>query len=122
MQGVMALLGQHLPVIPSIPHYPGHRRQVLAQHISTSEVTGLSLTQVESQGTTFAVTDPMELAGHVPLGATHQAGGTPLVEAARRGMGFDVSGVKPLSTSGAAASGGSAESDADNSEKIGSNA
>ncbi len=27
----------------------------------------LPLTQVESQGTTFAVTDPMELAGHAPL-------------------------------------------------------
>ena len=77
-----ALLGQHLtdfvPVIPLIPHHRGRRRQVLAQHISTGEVTALPLTQVESQGTTFAVTDPMELAGHAPLGATNQAGDTPL--------------------------------------------
>ena len=53
-----ALLGQHLadfvPVIPLIP-------------IGTGEVTALPLTQVESQATTFAVTDPMELAGHAPL-------------------------------------------------------
>ena len=28
-----------------------------------------------------------------PLGATSQTGDTPLVEAGRRGMGFDVSGV-----------------------------
>ena len=92
-----ALLGQHLtdfvPVIPLIPHHRGRRRQVIEHHISTGEVTALPLTQVESQGTTFAVTDPMELAGHAPLGATNQAGGHPLVGAGRRGMGFDVSGV-----------------------------
>ncbi len=29
----------------------------------------------------------------MPPCATNQAGGTPLVEAGRRGMGFDVSGV-----------------------------
>ena len=77
-----ALLGQHLtdfvPVLPLIPHHRGRRRQVLAQHISTGEVTALPLTQVESQATTFAVTDPMELAGHAPLGATNQAGAPPL--------------------------------------------
>ncbi len=76
---------------------------------------------MEPQGTTFAVADPVELAGHALLGATNQAGAPPLLlRAARRGMGFDVSGVK-LSTSGSGASGGSAESDADNSEKIRSN-
>ena len=40
--------------------------QVLVHPISTGEVTALPLTQVESQGTTFAVTDA-ELAGHAPL-------------------------------------------------------
>ena len=77
-----ALLGQHLtdfvPIIPLIPHHRCHRRQVFAQHISTGDVTALPLTQVESQGTTFAVADPMELAGHAPLGTTNPAGGTPL--------------------------------------------
>ena len=77
-----ALLGQHLtdfvPVIPLIPHHRGCRRQVFEHPISTGEVTALPLTQVESQGTTFAVTDPMELAGHAPLGATNQAGAPPL--------------------------------------------
>ncbi len=76
-----ALLGQHLtdfvPVIPLIPDHRCHRRQVFAQHISTGEVTALPLTQVESQGTTFTVTDPMELAGHAPLGTTNQAGEHP---------------------------------------------
>ena len=68
-------------------------------------------------------------AGHALLGASNQPGGsTPLVEAGRRGMGFDVSSVNHqhlwISTSGSGASGGSAESggsaasDADNSEKI----
>ena len=91
-----ALLDQHLtdfvPVLPLIPHHRGRRRQVLAHPISTGEATALPLTQVEPQGTTFAVADPMELAGHAPL--VHQSGGgTPLVEAGRRGMGFDASGV-----------------------------
>ena len=35
------------------------------------------LTEVEPQGTTFAVADPMELAGHAPLDATNQAGSAP---------------------------------------------
>ena len=77
-----ALLGQHLTdfvtVIPLIPDHHGRRRQVFEQHISTGEVTALPLTQVESQATTFTVADPMELAGHAPLGTTNQAGGTPL--------------------------------------------
>ena len=76
-----ALLGQHLTdlvaIMPFIPHHRGRRRQVFAQHISTGEVTALPLTQVESQGTTFAVTDPMELAGHAPLGATPIRRGAP---------------------------------------------
>ncbi len=55
-----------VPVIPLIPHHRGRRRQVLEEHISSSEVTALPLTQVELQGTTFAVVDPMELAGHAP--------------------------------------------------------
>lgn len=93
-----ALLGQHptnfVPIIPLIPHHRGPRRQVFAHHTSTGEVTALPLTQVESQGTTFTVTDPMELADHAPLGTTQSGGGhTSLVEAGRRGMGFDVSGV-----------------------------
>ena len=54
----------------------------------------LPLTRVESQATTFTVIDPMELAGHAPLGATSQAEGTPLVEAGRCGMGFEIGGVK----------------------------
>ncbi len=44
-------------------------------------ITTLPLTQVGSQGATFAVADPMERAGHAPL-----------VEAGRPAMGFDVSG------------------------------
>ena len=47
-------------------------------HIGTGEVTALPLTQVEPQGTTFAVADPMERSGYAPLGATNQAGDTPL--------------------------------------------
>ncbi len=90
-----ALLGQHptdfAATLPLIPDHCCHRRQVFAQHISTGEVTALPLTQVESQVTTFTVTDPMELAGHALLGTTNQAG--PLIEAGRRGIGFDVSGV-----------------------------
>ena len=35
----------------------------------------------------------MELAGHPPLGATNQAGISPLVEAGRPAMGFEVSGI-----------------------------
>ncbi len=81
MQGVMPLLDQHftdfVPVIPLIPHHRGRSQQVFAQHISTGEVTTLPLIQMESQGTTFAVADPMELAGHTPLGTTNQSGGTP---------------------------------------------
>ena len=71
----------------------GRSRQILQHPISASEVTALPLTQVEPQGTPFAVADPIELAGHAPLGATDQVGGTPLVEAGRRGMGFEISGV-----------------------------
>ena len=117
-----ALLGQHLadfvPLIPLIPHHrSSSRRQVLEHPISTSEVTALPLTQVEPQGTTFAVADPMELAGHAPLGATNQAGGTPLLRLDAVGWAL-TSVASIISTSGSGASGGSAESDADNSEKI----
>ena len=61
------------------PPSPLPQAAVLEHPISTGEVTALPLTQVEPQGTTFAVTDPMELAGHAPLGATNQAGGSPLL-------------------------------------------
>ena len=44
-----------------------------AQHLA-SEVAPLPFIQVQPQGTTFAVAEPMELAGHAPLGATNQAG------------------------------------------------
>ena len=64
-------------VIPLIPHHRCHRRQVFEQHISTGEVTALPLAQVESQGTTFAATDPMELAGHAPLVRPIRWGGDP---------------------------------------------
>ena len=118
------LLGQHLtdfaPVLPLIPHHRGRRRQVFEHHIGTGEVTALPLTQVESQGTTFAVTDPMELAGHAPLGATNQAGGTPPL-LRLHAVGWALMSVASIiSTSDSGASGGSAESDADNSEKISS--
>ena len=77
-----ALLGQHLTdlvaIMPLISHHRGRRRQVFEHPISTGEVTALPLTQVESQGTTFAVTDHMELAGHAPLGTTNPAGAPPL--------------------------------------------
>ncbi len=77
-----ALLGQHLtdfvPVIPFIPNHYGRRRQVLEHHISTSEVTVLSLTQVEPQGTTFAVADPWSLLVMPPLAPPIRWGGTPL--------------------------------------------
>ncbi len=99
------------------PHHRCRRRQVLEHHISTGEVSALPLTQVEAQGTTLAVTDPMELAGHAPLGATNQAGGTPLLRLDAVGWAL-MSVASSISTSGSGASGGSAETDADNSEKI----
>ena len=74
---------QHLTdfvtVITFILHHRGRRRQVLEHPISTGEVTALPLTQVESQGTTFVVADPMELAGHTPPWDDQSGGGgTPL--------------------------------------------
>ena len=75
------LLGQHLAdfvsVIPLIPKHRGSRRQILQHLISASEVTALPFPLVQTQRTTFAVADPMELAGHAPLGATDQAEGNP---------------------------------------------
>ncbi len=94
------------------PHHPGSRRQVLKQHISTGGATALPLTQVESQGVTFAVADPMKLVGHAPLDATNQARGTPpLLNLAAVGWAL-MSVASIISTSGSGAS------DADNSEKI----
>ena len=82
-----ALPDQHLmdfvPVLPLIPHHRGRRRQVLAHPIRTGEVTALPFTQVEPQATTFIATDPIGACWSCP----------PFVEAGRRGMGFDVSGV-----------------------------
>ena len=92
-----ALLGQHLgdfaPAIPLIPHHRGRRQQILQPPISASEVTALPLTQVEPQGTTFVVADPMEFAGHAPL-AAHQTGlSPPLVKAGCRGIGLEIGGI-----------------------------
>ena len=67
-------------------------------------------------GTIFAVTDPMELAGHIPFSsATNQAGGTPSLRLDAVGGWALRSVVSIIRTSGSAAS------DADNSEKIRSN-
>ena len=62
----------------------------------------------------------MELSGHAPLGATNQAA-PPLLRLDAVGWAL-MSVASSISTSGSAASGGSAESDADNSEKISSKA
>ena len=117
-----ALLGQHptdfVSSIPLIPHHRGPGRQVFAHHTSTGEVTALPLTQMESQGTTFTVTDPTELADHAPLVRPNQAGGTPpLLRLDAVGWAL-MSVASTISTSGSGASGSSAESDADNSETI----
>ena len=78
----------------------------------------LPLTRVESQATTFTVIDPMEPAGHAPLGATSQAGGNPPL-LRLDAVGWALTSVaSSISTSGSGVSGGSAESDADHSEKI----
>ena len=58
-------------------------------------------------GTTFAVTDPMELAGHTPLGATNQAA-----------LRLDAVGWALRSVVSIIRTSGSAASDAGNSEKI----
>ena len=115
---------QHLtdlaPVLPLIPHHRGRRRQVFEHPISTGEVTALPLAQVQPQGTTFAIAEPMELAGHAPLGSTNHAGIRPLL-LRLDAVGWALMSVaSSISTSGSGASGGSAESDADNSEKISS--
>ena len=76
-----ALPGQHLAdfvaVIPLIPHHRSSRRQVFVYPISTSEVAALPFSQVQPQRTTLPVANPMELAGHAPLGAAHQRGFRP---------------------------------------------
>ncbi len=59
----------------------------------TREVTALPLAQAESQGTTFAVKTPWSLLVMPPLAPSIRRGVPPFVEAGRRGMGFDVSGV-----------------------------
>ncbi len=87
-----------------------------AQHLA-SEVAALPLTQVQPQGTPFAVADPIELAGHAPLGATNQAGAPPLLRLdALRWALSSVASI--ISTSGSMASDGSVASDADNLEKV----
>ncbi len=82
-----------VPIVTLIPNHRGSRRQILEHPISTSEVTALPLTQVEPQGTTFAVADHMERAGHAPLCDPSDGVQIPLVEAGCRGMGFEISGV-----------------------------
>ena len=118
-----ALLRQHLtdfvPVIPLIPNHPGRRRQSLSS-TSAAVKSLLAPAQVEPQGTTFAVAEPVELAGQPPWCATNQAGGTPpllRLDAVRWAL---MSVASIISTSGSGASGGSGASDADNSEKISS--
>ncbi len=101
-----ALPGQHLadfvPLIPLIPN--------LEHPISTSEATALPLKQVEPQGTTFAVADPMERAGHAPLVPPIRRG-TPLLR-------LDAVGWALRSVASIISTSGSGASDADNSEKI----
>ena len=89
-----ALLDQ-LDFVPVISLIPNHRssRWLFEHPISASEVTVLPPTQVEPSGTTFAVADPMELAGHAPPWCHQSGGGHPLVEAGRCGMSFEISGV-----------------------------
>ena len=81
-----ALPGQHLadcvPVIPLIPNRRSSRRQVFSTPSAPVKSLHCPLTQVEPSGTTFAVADPMERAGHAPL-----------VEAGHRGVGFEGSGI-----------------------------
>ena len=103
-----ALLDQHLtdfvPVLPLIADHRGRRRQVLAQHISTGEATALPLTQVESQGTTFYCHRPHGACWSCPPWCHQSGGGHP----------------PSWRQSSAPLAGGSAASDADNSEKISS--
>ncbi len=130
------LPGQHLAdfvlVIPLIPKHRGSRRQILQHPISASEVTALPFPPVQPQRTTFAVPDPMELAGHAPLGATDPARGNPPL-LRLDAVGWTLTSVASIiSTSGSGASHGSTGSggsmasdgsegsDADNSEKISS--
>ena len=109
---------QHLtdlvPVMSLIPNHRGSRPQTLQHHISASEVTALPLTQVQPQETTFAITEPMELAGHAPLGSTNHAGIRPLL------LRLDAVGWALRSVASILSTSGSAASDADNSEKISS--
>ena len=91
------------------PHHRGRRRQVFESHIRTGEVTALPITQVEPQGTTFTATDP--------IGACWSC--SPLLRLDAVGWAL-MSVASTIRTSGSGASGGSAELDADNSEKINS--
>ncbi len=105
-----ALLGQHLTdfvaVIPLIPDHRCHRRQVFEHHISTGEVTALPLTQVEPRRRPPLLWQtPWSLLVMPPL-LRLDAVGWALMSVA-----------SIISTSGSGTSGGSAESDADNSEK-----
>ena len=121
-----ALLGQHLtdfvPVIPLIPHHHDRRRQVFEHHIGTGEATALPLRRWSRRGPPLLSQTSWSLLVMPPLVPPIRRGGTP------RLLRLDAVGraLRPvasiISTSGSGASGGSAESDADNSEKIGSNA
>ena len=119
-----ALLGQHLTdfvlVIPLIPDHRCHRRQVLAQHTSTGEVTALPLTQVESQGTTLYCHRAHGACWSCPPWYNQSGGGhPPLLKLDAVGWTL-MSVASIIRTSGSVASGGSAASDGDNSEKISS--
>ena len=115
-----ALLGQHLtdfvPVILLIPDHRGRRWQVFEHHISTGEVTALPLTQVESQEATLLPQTPWSLLV-MPPWYDQSGGGAPLLRLDAVGWAL-MSVASIISTSGSGASGSSAESDADNSEKI----
>ena len=120
-----ALLGQHLtdcvPVLPLIPHHRGRRRQVFVQHISTGEVTALPLTQVGVAGDHLRCGRPHGACWSCPpLGPPIRRGAPPLLRLDAVGWAL-MSVASIISTSGSGASGSSAESDADNSEKISSN-
>ncbi len=89
-----ALLEQHLtdfvPIVPLIPHHRCRRRQAFEHHIGTGEGPSRRWSRrrspLLSQTTWSLLIMP-------PLVPPIRRGAPPFVEAARRGMGFDVSGV-----------------------------
>ena len=81
---------------PCCCHHPCRPSRLLPgevpqQHISTSEVAALPLTQVKPYKTLFLVPYHRSFAGRSPLGVTDQSrGSAPLVEAGCHTMGFDI--------------------------------